>query len=35
VTFDATTGRFYDDPWATYRWLRDNEPVYGDEANWL
>jgi len=35
VTFDATSGRFYDDPWATYRWLRDNEPVYWDEANGL
>ena len=33
--FDATRGRFYDDPWETYRWLRDNDPVYWDAANEL
>ena len=33
--FDATSGRFYDDPWETYRWLRDHDPVHWDEANRL
>jgi len=29
-------GRFYaDDPWPAYRWLRDEQPVYRDEANGL
>lgn len=23
----------YDDPWETYRWLRDEAPLYRDEAN--
>src|SRR4051794_33423866 len=23
--FDVTDGRFYDDPWDTYRWLRDHD----------
>lgn len=32
---DTNDGHFYDDPWATYRWLRDNEPVYWDEKNQL
>src|SRR5271165_2714248 len=27
---DVTDGRFYDDPWATYRWLRDHDPVHRD-----
>ena len=35
MTFDVTSGRFYDDPWEAYRWLRDNDPVHWDEANQL
>jgi cytochrome P450 family 142 subfamily A polypeptide 1 len=27
---DVTDGRLYDDPWATYRWLRDHDPVHRD-----
>ncbi len=27
---DVTDGRFYDDPWATYKWLRDHDPVHRD-----
>jgi len=34
-SFDVTDGRFYDDPWDTYRWLRDNDPVHWDERNEL
>ena len=33
--FDVTDGRFYDDPWDTYRWLRDHDPVHWDEKNQL
>jgi cytochrome P450 family 142 subfamily A polypeptide 1 len=33
--FDVTDGRFYDDPWETYRWLRDHDPVHWDERNEL
>ncbi|MCC5953531.1 MAG: cytochrome P450 [Acidimicrobiia bacterium] len=32
---DANDGRFYDDPWEGYRWLRDNDPVHRDEHNGL
>ncbi|MCU0269285.1 MAG: cytochrome P450 [Acidimicrobiales bacterium] len=31
--FDTAAGRFYDDPWGAYRWMRDNDPCYWDEAN--
>ena len=30
---DINDGRLYDDPWATYRWLRDNDPCHWDERN--
>ncbi len=41
ATADRSTDRridildpaLYDDPWATYRWLRDEAPLYRDEAN--
>jgi cytochrome P450 family 142 subfamily A polypeptide 1 len=32
---DILDGRLYDDPWAVYRWLRDNEPCYWDAKNEL
>src|SRR5690606_9219955 len=32
---DINDGRLYDDPWATYAWLRANAPVYRDVANEL
>jgi cytochrome P450 family 142 subfamily A polypeptide 1 len=32
---DINDGRLYDDPWATYRWLRQNEPCYWDATNEL
>lgn len=32
---DILDGRLYDDPWETYRWLRDNDPCYWDEKNEL
>ncbi|MBI2705429.1 MAG: cytochrome P450 [Actinobacteria bacterium] len=32
---DTNDGRLYDDPWATYRWLRDNDPCYWDASNEL
>jgi len=32
---DINDGRLYDDPWATYAWLRANAPVYWDGANEL
>jgi cytochrome P450 family 142 subfamily A polypeptide 1 len=32
---DTNDGRFYDDPWDDYRWLRDNAPLYWDETNEL
>ena len=36
-TIDVGNGRFFDDPWESYRWLRDNDPVHWDEKNklWL
>ncbi len=30
---DFNDGRLYDDPWATYAWLRANDPVHWDETN--
>jgi cytochrome P450 family 142 subfamily A polypeptide 1 len=30
---DINDGRLYDDPWATYRWLRDEAPCFWDERN--
>ena len=32
---DILDGRLYDDPYATYKWLRDNDPCYWDEKNQL
>jgi cytochrome P450 family 142 subfamily A polypeptide 1 len=32
---DILDGRLYDDPWETYRWLRQNAPLWYDEANAL
>lgn len=32
---DTNDGHLYDDPWATYQWMRDHDPVYWDEANQL
>ena len=32
---DINDGRLYDDPWATYRWLRENDPCYWDATNEL
>lgn len=32
---DILDGRLYDDPWETYRWLRDNDPCYWDAKNEL
>jgi cytochrome P450 family 142 subfamily A polypeptide 1 len=32
---DVNDPRLYDDPWATYRWLRAEDPVHRDEANEL
>ena len=32
---DINDGRLYDDPWATYAWLRENAPVYWDATNEL
>lgn len=32
---DILDGRLYDDPWQTYRWLRDNDPVHWDAKNEL
>jgi len=33
--FDVVDGRFYDDPWETYRWLRNNAPIFWDDKNQL
>jgi cytochrome P450 family 142 subfamily A polypeptide 1 len=35
--FDVLDPRFYDDPWETYRWLRNNSPIHWDARNdlWL
>lgn len=30
---DFTDPKIYDDPWELYRWLRDEAPIYRDEAN--
>ncbi|HYI62023.1 MAG TPA: cytochrome P450 [Acidimicrobiales bacterium] len=30
---DILDPALYDDPWATYRWLRDEAPLYRDEGN--
>jgi cytochrome P450 family 142 subfamily A polypeptide 1 len=30
---DVCDAALYDDPWETYRWLRDHAPLYRDEAN--
>lgn len=30
---DILDPKLYDDPWETYRWLRDNAPLYKDEKN--
>jgi cytochrome P450 family 142 subfamily A polypeptide 1 len=27
---DVTDGHLYDDPWATYKWLRDQDPLHRD-----
>jgi len=32
---DVLDGRFYDDPWDGYRWLRAHDPVHRDEKNGL
>lgn len=32
---DVLDPRFYDDPWAGYRWLRHHDPVHWDERNQL
>ena len=33
MELDFCDVRLYDDPWETYRWLRNNAPIYRDEAN--
>jgi cholest-4-en-3-one 26-monooxygenase len=30
---DFCDPKLYDDPWETYRWLRDNAPIYRDTVN--
>jgi cholest-4-en-3-one 26-monooxygenase len=30
---DTLDPRFYDDPWESYRWLRNNAPLWWDERN--
>ena len=30
---DVCDPALYDDPWETYRWLRENAPLYRDETN--
>jgi cytochrome P450 family 142 subfamily A polypeptide 1 len=35
MQIDSLDPRFYDDPWEGYRWLRNEAPVYWDEANEL
>jgi cytochrome P450 family 142 subfamily A polypeptide 1 len=32
-TLDFCDASLYDDPWETYRWLRNNAPLYRDEKN--
>jgi cytochrome P450 family 142 subfamily A polypeptide 1 len=34
-TVDLNDPRLYDDPWAFYRWLRDEQPVWWNEASGL
>lgn len=34
-TLDLCDPSFYDDPWDDYRWLREEAPLYRDEANGL
>ena len=31
MEFDPTSMAFFEDPWDTYRWLRDEEPMYHHE----
>jgi cytochrome P450 len=31
VEFDPYSETFFEDPWETYRWLRDEQPVYHNE----
>jgi cytochrome P450 len=33
VEIDINDGHLYDDPWETYRWLRDNDPCFWDDKN--
>jgi cholest-4-en-3-one 26-monooxygenase len=33
--FDILDPRFFDDPWETYRWLRNEAPIFWDEKNQL
>jgi cytochrome P450 len=33
IEIDINDGHLYDDPWETYRWLRDNDPCYWDDKN--
>lgn len=32
-TIDILDPRLYDDPWETYRWLRENSPIHYDATN--
>jgi cytochrome P450 family 142 subfamily A polypeptide 1 len=32
-TVDVCDAALYDNPWETYRWLRENAPLYRDEPN--
>jgi cholest-4-en-3-one 26-monooxygenase len=34
-SIDINDGRFYDDPWAAYAWLRDHDPCFWDDKNQL
>jgi cholest-4-en-3-one 26-monooxygenase len=34
-SIDINDGRFYDDPWAAYTWLRDHDPCFWDDKNQL
>jgi cytochrome P450 family 142 subfamily A polypeptide 1 len=35
IEIDINDGRLYDDPWATYAWLRAHDPVHWDAKNEL
>ena len=35
MEIDILDPRLYDDPWDTYRWLRDESPVHWDAGNEL